>query len=167
MAIATDIVLGVSRAANTERQRAAEARLQALSEPQAASAGEAAGKPVEADAVWDAVVRKAAQEQPQSAHAVIPPAAPGTKEANASAKNKEAYVKFEALLVQNMIEAMMPKDMEAVFGSGTAGNVWKSMLAEKVAMQIAESGALGIAKEIAGGEAARIAAGKHAKDDSA
>jgi Rod binding domain-containing protein len=63
-------------------------------------------------------------------------------------------MQFEAVLLQNMIEAMMPEDDSAVYGSGTAGSVWKSMMAEKVATEIARTGRLGIAKQIAAGEVA-------------
>jgi len=77
---------------------------------------------------------------------------------------KDVYVQFEALLLKNMVEAMMPEDAEAVFGSGTAGKIWKSMLAEKVAEQIARSGSIGIAKQIAAGEASSAAAKKKAGD---
>jgi Rod binding domain-containing protein len=66
-------------------------------------------------------------------------------------------VQFEAVLLQNMIEAMLPKDSEALMGSGTAGNMWKSMLAEKIAAEIARTGTIGIAKQIASGPAASSA----------
>jgi Rod binding domain-containing protein len=61
------------------------------------------------------------------------------------------HVQFEALLLQNMVEAMMPEDSEALMGSGTAGKMWKSMLAEKIAAEIARTGTLGIAKQLASG----------------
>jgi Rod binding domain-containing protein len=57
-----------------------------------------------------------------------------------------------------MVESMMPEDSQAMFGSGTAGSVWKSMLAEKVAAEIARSGVIGIAKQVAAAEAAVQAA---------
>ena len=41
---------------------------------------------------------------------------------------------------------MLPKNAESVFGSGTAGGIWKSMLAEKLADQISRSGGIGIAQ---------------------
>jgi len=43
---------------------------------------------------------------------------------------------------------MLPKDSSNVFGQGTAGDMWRSMLAEQVAQQIAKSGALGLAKRL-------------------
>lgn len=59
------------------------------------------------------------------------------------------YVQFEAFVLQNFIQSIMPQQASAVFGEGTAGEVWKSMLAEKIALQVAEAGGVGIAKMIA------------------
>lgn len=61
----------------------------------------------------------------------------------------KAYVQFEAFVLQNFVESMLPKDAESVFGGGTAGSMWKSMLAEKLGMELAKSGQLGIAQMIA------------------
>ena len=61
-------------------------------------------------------------------------------------------------MLQSFIRTMLPKNAENVFGKGTAGEVWKSMLAEKLADEIARSGQIGIAKRLAAVEAARTAA---------
>jgi hypothetical protein len=45
---------------------------------------------------------------------------------------------------------MLPKNAESVFGKGTAGGIWKSMMAEKLADQISRSGGIGIARKLAG-----------------
>jgi Rod binding domain-containing protein len=50
---------------------------------------------------------------------------------------------------QTFIQSMLPKNAQHVFGKGTAGEVWKSMLAEKLGSEIARSGQLGIAKRLA------------------
>lgn len=59
------------------------------------------------------------------------------------------YVQFEAYVLQSFIQSILPQNATEVFGEGTAGEVWKSMLAEKMAMQMAQSGGIGIAKMIA------------------
>jgi flagellar protein FlgJ len=59
------------------------------------------------------------------------------------------YVQFEAFVLQSFIQSMMPDNASEVYGEGTAGEVWKSMLAEKMAKEIAEHGGIGIAKMIA------------------
>jgi Rod binding domain-containing protein len=43
---------------------------------------------------------------------------------------------------------MLPKDGSSVYGQGLSGDMWKSMLADQVARQIAKSGSLGIARRL-------------------
>ncbi len=62
---------------------------------------------------------------------------------------RAAAEEFEAFVLQNFVEAMLPREAESVFGRGTAGAFWKSMLAEHVARELARSGGVGIARMIA------------------
>lgn len=64
----------------------------------------------------------------------------GTSQATA-----ETFKKFEAFVLQTFIQEMMPENTESVFGKGFAGDVWKSMLAEKMAEVVAKHGGIGIA----------------------
>jgi Rod binding domain-containing protein len=64
-------------------------------------------------------------------------------------RTADAYTKFEAFLVQTFVESMLPSDAPNVFGSGVAGKIWKSMLAEHLANEIAKGTAFGIADKIA------------------
>lgn len=57
----------------------------------------------------------------------------------------ETYRKFEAMVLRNFVQEMMPSENESVFGKGTAGDIWKSMMAEHLADAIAEGGGIGIA----------------------
>ncbi len=66
----------------------------------------------------------------------------------------DAAQKFEAFVLQTFIQEMMPKEAEGVFGSGVAGDFWRSLMAEKVAEQVAERGNLGIADLVRGGGSA-------------
>lgn len=66
----------------------------------------------------------------------------------------DAAQKFEAFVLQTFIQEMMPKEAEGVFGSGVAGDFWRSLMAEKVAEQVAERGNLGIADLVRGDGAA-------------
>ena len=43
---------------------------------------------------------------------------------------------------------MLPKDAPGVFGEGAAGDMWRSMLSEQIAKQIAKSGALGLSRRL-------------------
>jgi len=63
-------------------------------------------------------------------------------------KAKEAGQQFEALYLRQMIEEFMPKDSEALFGKGTSGTVWRSMLADSLATTISKSGTIGLAKMV-------------------
>jgi peptidoglycan hydrolase FlgJ len=150
MTSGADIIAGVARAADPAKQREAVSRLKQL-RGEAAGQVQAGEQAAGAVSDWATNVRRSIADASQGARIVSAPrAADGSKD-------KDVYVQFEALLLQNMIETMMPDDAEAVFGSGTAGSVWKSMLAEKVAAQIARSGALGIAQQIAAGPTAASA----------
>ncbi len=73
-------------------------------------------------------------------------------------KAQDAFQQFEAFVVQSFISEMLPKNATTVFGSGTAGEVWRSMLAEKLAAEIARSGRLGIAQRVAAGAGAQAPA---------
>lgn len=70
---------------------------------------------------------------------------------------KDVYSQLEAFIMQSFIQSMLPKDAASVYGKGTAGQVWKSMLAEKMGAEIARSGQLGIAKRLQNGSPALAA----------
>jgi Rod binding domain-containing protein len=55
------------------------------------------------------------------------------------------------MALASMIEAAMPDDGSVIFGKGTAGSVWKSMLAQQIAEQMAKAGGIGIAAQLARG----------------
>lgn len=62
----------------------------------------------------------------------------------------ESFKRFEAMVLQTFIQNMLPKDGAAVYGKGMAGDMWKAMLAEKVATVVAERGGIGIADRVLG-----------------
>lgn len=61
---------------------------------------------------------------------------------------KTAYQKFEALLLQNFVETMLPKDDE-LYGDKESAGIYRSMMAEQFATQLSKAGGIGIAKSIA------------------
>ncbi|GHC64434.1 rod-binding protein [Limoniibacter endophyticus] len=63
----------------------------------------------------------------------------------------ESFVKFEAMVLQSFVQAMLPKDAEQVYGSGIAGDMWKGMMAEHIADAIARGGGIGIAEKVLNG----------------
>ncbi|MBR1131075.1 rod-binding protein [Bradyrhizobium iriomotense] len=137
-----DLVLDVLEAADPVTQRAATAKLDALKSSNADFA-----------ATMDAEVGKAAAAADQSAAKVA--------EAQSGAVNGapvqvikapasgEVYRKFEAFILQTFVETMLPKESEELFGKGTAGSVWKSMLAEQLGNQLAKGKGIGIARQLA------------------
>jgi Rod binding domain-containing protein len=69
-----------------------------------------------------------------------------TKAAN---PREKAYQQFEASVLRNFVEEMLPKATENVYGEGTAGNVWRSMQADFMSQELAKSGGIGIAATLA------------------
>lgn len=62
-------------------------------------------------------------------------------------KIPETYRKFEASVLSTMLQNMMPKESEDVYGKGSAGDFWKSMMAEQMADAVSKRGGIGIAEQ--------------------
>ena len=137
----SDLVLDVAAAAHPDRVQAAAARLEN------ASAGESAA---EFARNLDAVAKAAAAASSAAPPAPVAPqtlavqatapdhrAAAQPAAAQPDASRLKAMQKMEAFFLQTVVQEMLPKDAENVYGSGLAGDVWKSMLAEHVAAEIA------------------------------
>jgi len=71
-------------------------------------------------------------------------------ESAAAAKTKQAHQEFEAFILQTFVESMLPKDAENTYGKGSAGSIWKSMMAEQIGAQISRAGGIGIAQHVLG-----------------
>ena len=134
----TDIVLDVARAADPGRVQEAAAKLSAPGTDPAAfgdayrMAGTSVHMPLDARGALTAL---------QTDNAV-----------SGAGKAGDPYKQFEAFVLRQFVETMMPSKSNAVFGKGNAGGIWKSMLADQVGTQIAKAGGLGIARML---EAAR------------
>jgi flagellar protein FlgJ len=139
----SDIVLGVALAADPQKYRAAAERLR--------SSSAAAGAEFDASA-WQASVAPTTQvADADVASPVAPSAAPGQpRQARSTA---DAFGQLEAVVLQTFIQSMLPKNANHVFGKGIAGDIWKSMLAEKLANEVARSGQVGLAKRLQAGTA--------------
>ena len=59
----------------------------------------------------------------------------------------ETYRKFEAMVLQNFIKTMLPESDE-VYGKGASGEIWKGMMAEKIAEEIAKESGIGVADRL-------------------
>lgn len=148
----SDIVLDVARAADPQQIRAAAAKLESLGytasgdsglfEDAMAAAGLSGGRGLD-NSQWPVDGFTPAIGSTGSARVAM---------LNDTALNTRALSpaqKFEALMMQQMVEGILPEDAESVFGSGTAGGIWKSMLAEQIGNQMAARGGIGIAELIA------------------
>lgn len=62
----------------------------------------------------------------------------------------EAFQKFEAMVLQTFLQSMLPQDAESVYGGGIAGDMWKSFLAQELGQQMAKAGGIGIADRVLG-----------------
>lgn len=157
ISLPSDIVLGVANAVDPQDYRAAMERLAKAkidaaaaeeSAPRAANEADAANPPRKPDplAIGSQIARLKSSSGPASQS--------GTK----------AYQDFEAFFLQTFVEAILPKDAESLFGSGPAGKIWKSMLAEHLANELAKSTAFGIADKIAENRREKNAASTPASD---
>lgn len=120
LANAGDLILDVVRAADPSAAEAARAKLAAFSTKAGAATFDASAN------VADAAAAGARKTTP------------------------EAFVRFEAMVLQSFIQTMLPKDNEAVYGAGMAGEMWQSMLAEQLGTTMAQRGGIGIASRILG-----------------
>ena len=51
-------------------------------------------------------------------------------------------------MLGNFVQTMLPSDNEDVYGKGTAGDIWKGMMADKIGQVISEGGGIGIAERL-------------------
>ena len=138
-----DVVLDVLEAADPAAQRAATAKLDAL---KSADVDFAATMEAEVGKAKASTADQSATKVSDAQSGAVNGAPVQVIKAPASG---EVYRKFEAFILQTFVETMLPKDSEEVFGKGTAGGVWKSMLAEQLGSELAKGKGIGIARQLA------------------
>lgn len=128
MAIAppSDLVLDVVRAADPQDMKLAAAKLQRLAKTAGATAADGTGFKTAIDYTRASTTRETSAQTP-----VFGAQSPAQK--------------FEAMVLTQFVETMLPDDASSVFGEGNTGEIWKSMMAEQIANQLAASGGIGIA----------------------
>jgi len=134
----SDIVLDVARNADADLAATAARRLEALASTQASDhpnfVATLEGVSPKLSHVGDANPTKLRQaSRPQNGWF------------NGVARGKEVAQQFEATVLSAFVNEAMPKN--AYYGQGTAGEIWKSMLSDQIAHQLAKSGSLGIAPQ--------------------
>jgi flagellar protein FlgJ len=139
----SDIILDVAQAADPLRLQAAQAKLARMSG--------ASGS--DFSAVLDGAGPHAAAGSTLASHALaFEPAIVTTHPAS-------PYQKFEAVMLQNFLQDILPKD-ENLFGDAASADAVRSLLAEQLAGQLAKSGKFGVARMIEaahGGQPAHVA----------
>ena len=141
----SDIVLDVAQAADPQRLQVATAKLAQL----------AAGQSVDFNDALDKALAS-----PKVSSRPLPPTVPNDRPAQASAA-VTPYQKFEAVVLQNFVETMLPKNND-LFGDAASAGPLRSMLAEQVATQLAKTGKIGIARAIEKAHGAEAGAGQPA-----
>ena len=137
----SDIVLDVARAADPEKYRMAAERLARLR----------AAVPSTETFMPPAAPTRAAMPA-DVANTAATPTRPLDAGASAQSRRRlDPYGQFEAFVLQSFVQSMLPKNATTVFGKGSAGEFWRSMLAEKMGDELARSGQVGIAKRLAAG----------------
>lgn len=129
----SDIVLDVLNNADPSRLEVAQAQLKA------GQATAEARRLASTDASFDATLRK----DPVSDSSRLKHRLDGVEKKEVP----ETYRKFEAMVLQNFIKTMLP-DSDEVYGKGASGEIWKGMMAEKIAEEIAKDGGIGIAESL-------------------
>ncbi|MCP1200887.1 rod-binding protein [Notoacmeibacter sp. MSK16QG-6] len=130
-----DLIADVARAADNRTVEQARARLAGLAEASGRTA-QAFTNELKGTAAAIPAITAMAGEPPAEQVAVV-------------GKNQDpAMQRFEAMMLQQMIQQMMPKETSAVYGEGFAGDMWRSMQAEKIGETFAKRGGIGIAEAI-------------------
>lgn len=115
----SDLVLDVVKAAEPEAVQAARARLAAIADKNSPARFNVAGN-----------------------------AAPASASSNRPDPTPEAFMRFEAMVLQSFFQSMLPKDTGSVYGGGMAGEMWQSLMAEQLGEVVARRGGIGIASTI-------------------
>lgn len=133
----SDILSDALMAAEPLRAKAAADRLASL------AAGDASAVPAFDEAM-------AAQLDGPQAGALKNPVTAVSIGSQATVVDKPAnpYEQFESAMLKTFFETMLPSNANSVFGSGFAGGVWKSMLAQSLGTSVSHTKRLGIAQEL-------------------
>lgn len=145
LSLTTDIALDVSKAADPQRLAAARAKLLAIKSAGDIQTAEPAANATNSKGAKPPVVAGLQRETSPFRTSASQIAETPAKTSNERAK---AAQEFEAFILQTFVQELLPKDAESVYGHGTAGSAWRSMLSEKIAHVIAESGGIGIAERL-------------------
>lgn len=132
----SDLVLDVVRAADPTQVQEAQAKLKSN------RAAFEATSLAEAGAGFQAAVGILNRDS-ANAHASQGVSAVGTKAV------PEHLRKFETMVLQNFVKSMLPAEGEDTYGKGTAGEMWRGMMADQLGDALGKGGGIGIAESLA------------------
>ena len=131
----SDLVLDVVKAADPADVQAAQEKLQAnraaFAATSLAEAGNGFGSAV------DALKNASSQAGLSNVNARV----------SKTDKVPAAYHKFEAMVLQNFVQNMLPKS-DTLYGKGAAGEIWKGMMADQIGTEMSKNGGVGIAEKM-------------------
>ena len=130
----SDIILDVAQAADPQRLQAATVKLNSM----ATASG---GMPADFHALLASVAPRPAASSGTAGSTLSSLTPPTTR------PSMSPYMKFEAVLLQTVVQEMLPKD-DKLYGDAATADAYRSMMAEQLANQLAKSGRIGIAKMI-------------------
>jgi Rod binding domain-containing protein len=136
----SDLVLDVVRAADPAQVQEAQAKLKSN------RAAFEANSLAEAGAGFQAAVGILNRDTAAS-HAAT---TAGSVSAVGAKAIPEHLRKFESMVLQNFVKSMMPTESEELYGKGTAGEMWRGMMADQLGEALAKGGGIGIAASLAG-----------------
>jgi len=135
----SDIVLDVLRASDPARQQAATQKLTRNSASRSSQGVQQVIRPTAGTPVRQSFDAELSNTQ-RSNRTILA----GAKHLSANSAVGSAHRQFETMVLQDFVQRMLPAKAEAAFGQGTAGNVWKSWMADAVAKEISNAGGIGI-----------------------
>lgn len=131
----SDIVLDVAMAADPAKYRAAAEKL---------SAGGTATQGLSGR--FESTLTNTIAKMPDAWKNFAAPGLSAATRFHATNTSARAYKGLEQLVLKNLVETMLPNNSSALFGSGTAGDMWRSMLANQLASAIGNTVDLGTAR---------------------
>lgn len=133
ISVNTDLVLDVLRAGSPERTAIADANLQMKKI-----------SPVEIAAAGEEFVAELASKEAVS----VPNNLADMRQQFIKSDTGGSFKKFEAVILEQFVQHMLPEDASNVFGEGTAGDIWKGMMAQQIGATLAKGGGVGIAEQL-------------------
>ena len=133
IAITSDLVLDVMRAASPQKVASATARLSGKPSPAAAAA-------------FAAEVNASGKVRNKSEARIASAGEPASTTASNSTARAKAHQKFEAAMLRSFTEDMLPARASSLYGEGTAGDIWRSLQVDLMSQKLASAGGIGIAE---------------------